>query len=151
MIKFHSESICNWKKKGHKRCRKPLSLSCSSSACAPSSSRTSPSLSLSLSLLCIRAHCLIGERGINPESEGGEEVVVVGKELIDRSRMQQQMAATVEEQMMVKAIREELPWESLPKRIQAALVSKDDWHRRYNIYLPRIPSIRALIPFLLAS
>lgn len=129
----------------------PLSLSCSSSACAPSSSRTSPSLSLSLSLLCIRAHCSIGERGINPESEGGEEVVVVGKELIDRSRMQQQMAATVEEQMMVKAIREELPWESLPKRIQAALVSKDDWHRRYNIYLPRIPSIRALIPFLLAS
>lgn len=150
MIKFHSESICNWKKKGHKRCRKPLSLSCSSSACAPSSSRTSPSLSLSLSPLHPRA-LLDRREGNQSWSEGGEEVVVVGKELIDRSRMQQQMAATVEEQMMVKAIREELPWESLPKRIQAALVSKDDWHRRYNIYLPRIPSIRALIPFLLAS
>uniref|UniRef100_A0A0E0L1E0 FAM91 N-terminal domain-containing protein n=1 Tax=Oryza punctata TaxID=4537 RepID=A0A0E0L1E0_ORYPU len=49
--------------------------------------------------------------------------------------MQQQMAATVEEQMMVKAIREELPWESLPKRIQAALVSKDDWHRRFLKYI----------------
>lgn len=46
-------------------------------------------------------------------------------------RMQQQMAATVEEQMMVKAIREESPWEVLPKRIQAALVSKEEWHRRY--------------------
>lgn len=45
--------------------------------------------------------------------------------------MQQQMAATVEEQMMVKAIREESPWEALPKRIQAALVSKEEWHRRY--------------------
>jgi hypothetical protein len=45
--------------------------------------------------------------------------------------MQQQMAATVEEQMMVKAIREESPWEVLPKRIQAALVSKEEWHRRY--------------------
>uniref|UniRef100_A0A0E0DQD3 FAM91 N-terminal domain-containing protein n=1 Tax=Oryza meridionalis TaxID=40149 RepID=A0A0E0DQD3_9ORYZ len=51
--------------------------------------------------------------------------------------MQQQMAATVEEQMMVKAIREELPWESLPKRIQAALVSKDDWHRRIVDYCIR--------------
>nr|CAB3461753.1 unnamed protein product [Digitaria exilis] len=39
------------------------------------------------------------------------------------------MAATVEEQMMVKAIREESPWEALPKRIQAALVSKEEWHR----------------------
>jgi hypothetical protein len=46
-------------------------------------------------------------------------------------RMQQQMAATVEEQMMVKAIREESSWEVLPKRIQAALVSKEEWHRRY--------------------
>lgn len=45
--------------------------------------------------------------------------------------MQQQMAATVEEQMMVKAIRDECPWETLPKRIQAAVVSKDEWHRRY--------------------
>jgi hypothetical protein len=40
--------------------------------------------------------------------------------------MQQQMAATVEEQMMVKAIREECPWETLPKRIQAAVVTKEE-------------------------
>jgi hypothetical protein len=45
--------------------------------------------------------------------------------------MQRQMAATVEEQMMVKAIREESPWEALPKRIQAVLVTKEEWHRRY--------------------
>ncbi|XP_020168519.1 uncharacterized protein [Aegilops tauschii subsp. strangulata] len=51
--------------------------------------------------------------------------------------MQQQMAATVEEQMMVKAIRDECPWETLPKRIQAALVSKDEWHRRIVDYCIR--------------
>ncbi|KAF8748891.1 hypothetical protein HU200_012818 [Digitaria exilis] len=47
------------------------------------------------------------------------------------------MAATVEEQMMVKAIREESPWEALPKRIQAALVSKEEWHRRIVDYCIR--------------
>uniref|UniRef100_A0A804Q268 FAM91A1-like protein n=2 Tax=Zea mays TaxID=4577 RepID=A0A804Q268_MAIZE len=51
--------------------------------------------------------------------------------------MQQQMAATVEEQMMVKAIREESSWEVLPKRIQAALVSKEEWHRRVVNYCIR--------------
>uniref|UniRef100_A0ACD5T7I5 Uncharacterized protein n=1 Tax=Avena sativa TaxID=4498 RepID=A0ACD5T7I5_AVESA len=51
--------------------------------------------------------------------------------------MQQQMAATVEEQMMVKAIREECPWETLPKRIQAAVVSKEEWHRRVVDYCVR--------------
>jgi hypothetical protein len=50
--------------------------------------------------------------------------------------MQRQMAATVEEQMMVKAIREESSWEALPKRIQAAVVTKEDWHRRYNRLIP---------------
>ncbi|TVU18937.1 hypothetical protein EJB05_35058 [Eragrostis curvula] len=48
--------------------------------------------------------------------------------------MQRQMAATVEEQMMVKAIREESVWEELPKRIQAAVVTKEDWHRRIVDY-----------------
>ncbi|KAJ1286894.1 hypothetical protein BS78_03G387300 [Paspalum vaginatum] len=51
--------------------------------------------------------------------------------------MQQQMAATVEEQMMVKAIREESPWEALPKRIQATLISKEEWHRRIVDYCIR--------------
>ncbi|KAK1698992.1 hypothetical protein QYE76_015689 [Lolium multiflorum] len=51
--------------------------------------------------------------------------------------MQQQMAATVEEQMMVKAIREECPWETLPKRIQAAVVTKEEWHRRVVDYCIR--------------
>jgi hypothetical protein len=41
------------------------------------------------------------------------------------------MSATVEEQMVVKAIREECPWESLPKRLQSTLQTKDEWHRRY--------------------
>ncbi|CAL4963976.1 unnamed protein product [Urochloa decumbens] len=40
------------------------------------------------------------------------------------------MSATVEEQMVVKAIREECPWESLPKRLQSTLQTKDEWQRR---------------------
>jgi hypothetical protein len=39
-------------------------------------------------------------------------------------------SATVEEQMVVKAIREECPWESLPKRLQSTLQTKEEWHRR---------------------
>lgn len=39
-------------------------------------------------------------------------------------------AATVEEQLILKAIREECPWENLPKRLQSTLSSKEDWHRR---------------------
>lgn len=42
------------------------------------------------------------------------------------------MAATVEEQMVVKAIREECPWESLPKRLQSTLHTKEEWHRRFT-------------------
>ncbi|XP_052189288.1 uncharacterized protein LOC127799358 [Diospyros lotus] len=42
----------------------------------------------------------------------------------------QHAPATVEDQLMLKAIREECPWESLPKRLQATLGSKDEWHRR---------------------
>ncbi|CAI9757865.1 unnamed protein product [Fraxinus pennsylvanica] len=38
--------------------------------------------------------------------------------------------ATVEEQLILKAIREECPWESLPKRLQTTLSSKEEWHRR---------------------
>lgn len=38
--------------------------------------------------------------------------------------------ATVEEQLILKAIREECPWENLPKRLQSTLSSKDEWHRR---------------------
>ncbi|KAF5740192.1 hypothetical protein HS088_TW11G00258 [Tripterygium wilfordii] len=37
---------------------------------------------------------------------------------------------TVEEQLVLKAIKEECPWESLPKRLQATLGSKEEWHRR---------------------
>ncbi|GAV83251.1 hypothetical protein CFOL_v3_26699 [Cephalotus follicularis] len=42
----------------------------------------------------------------------------------------QHVPATLEEQLILKAIREECPWESLPKRLQATLASKDEWHRR---------------------
>ncbi|XWS14962.1 hypothetical protein CRYUN_Cryun35bG0053400 [Craigia yunnanensis] len=38
--------------------------------------------------------------------------------------------ATVEEQLFLKAIREECPWENLPKRLQATLNSKEEWHKR---------------------
>ncbi|OIV95473.1 hypothetical protein TanjilG_23916 [Lupinus angustifolius] len=37
---------------------------------------------------------------------------------------------TVEEQLLQKAIKEECPWENLPKRIQINLSSKEEWHRR---------------------
>ncbi|CAK9149039.1 unnamed protein product [Ilex paraguariensis] len=42
----------------------------------------------------------------------------------------QHVPATIEEQLILKAIREECPWESLPKRLQATLNSKEEWHRR---------------------
>ncbi|XVE55542.1 hypothetical protein DITRI_Ditri03aG0167200 [Diplodiscus trichospermus] len=42
----------------------------------------------------------------------------------------QHIPATVEEQLFLKAIREECPWENLPKRLQATLNSKEEWHRR---------------------
>ncbi|KAK9271195.1 hypothetical protein L1049_026785 [Liquidambar formosana] len=42
----------------------------------------------------------------------------------------QHIPATIEEQLLLKAIKEECPWESLPKRLQATLSSKEEWHRR---------------------
>ncbi|KAK6940194.1 FAM91, N-terminal domain [Dillenia turbinata] len=41
----------------------------------------------------------------------------------------QHAPATIEEQLFLKAIREECLWESLPKRLQATLTSKEEWHR----------------------
>jgi len=40
------------------------------------------------------------------------------------------MPATIEEQLILKAIKEECSWENLPKRLQSTLASKDEWHRR---------------------
>lgn len=42
----------------------------------------------------------------------------------------QRAPATIEEQLILKAIKEECPWENLPKRLQATLNSKEEWHRR---------------------
>lgn len=42
----------------------------------------------------------------------------------------QRAPVTIEEQLILKAIKEECPWENLPKRLQATLNSKDEWHRR---------------------
>ncbi|KAJ4952213.1 hypothetical protein NE237_029045 [Protea cynaroides] len=42
----------------------------------------------------------------------------------------QHMPATIEEQLLQKSIKEECPWENLPKRLQATLSSKEEWHRR---------------------
>ncbi|KAF9608538.1 hypothetical protein IFM89_009904 [Coptis chinensis] len=42
----------------------------------------------------------------------------------------QHIPSTIEEQLLLKAIREECHWENLPKRLQATLSSKDEWHRR---------------------
>ncbi|XP_021900569.1 LOW QUALITY PROTEIN: protein FAM91A1 [Carica papaya] len=42
----------------------------------------------------------------------------------------QHVPTTIEEQLILKAIKEECSWENLPKRLQATLGSKEDWHRR---------------------
>ncbi|KAI3920091.1 hypothetical protein MKW98_001347 [Papaver atlanticum] len=42
----------------------------------------------------------------------------------------QHLPTTIEEQLLLKAIREECPWDSLPKRLQATLSSKDEWHKK---------------------
>lgn len=42
----------------------------------------------------------------------------------------QRPPATMEEQLILKAIGEECPWESLPKRLQSTLNSREEWHRR---------------------
>lgn len=44
--------------------------------------------------------------------------------------------ATVEEQLILKAIKEECSWENLPKRLQSTLNSKEDWHRRFVFIFP---------------
>lgn len=49
-------------------------------------------------------------------------------------RKMQRNPATIEEQLILKAIREECPWESLPKRLQSTLSSKEEWHRRLASY-----------------
>ncbi|XP_065880927.1 uncharacterized protein [Euphorbia lathyris] len=42
----------------------------------------------------------------------------------------QRIPVTVEEQLILKAIKEECQWENLPKRLQATLTTKEEWHRR---------------------
>ncbi|KAF6172853.1 hypothetical protein GIB67_035407 [Kingdonia uniflora] len=42
----------------------------------------------------------------------------------------QRIPSTIEEQLILKTIKEECPWDNLPKRLQATLSSKDEWHRR---------------------
>lgn len=39
--------------------------------------------------------------------------------------------------MVVKAIREECPWDSLPRRLQSTLHTKEEWHRRIVDYCIR--------------
>ena len=52
---------------------------------------------------------------------------------------------TDEEQLLKKAIKEECTWENLPKRIQATLSSKEEWHRR----LEKVASRLILDPIVL--
>lgn len=42
----------------------------------------------------------------------------------------QRTPATIEEQLITKAVKDECPWENLPKRLQSVLSSKEEWHRR---------------------
>lgn len=57
----------------------------------------------------------------------------------------QRAPVTVEEQLLQKAIKEECTWENLPKRIQATLSSKEEWHRR----LEKVASRLILDPIVL--
>ncbi|XP_073014432.1 uncharacterized protein [Typha latifolia] len=49
----------------------------------------------------------------------------------------QHLPATIEEQLILKSIKEECPWENLPKRLQATLSTKEEWHRRIIDYCIR--------------
>ncbi|XP_020103014.1 protein FAM91A1 isoform X1 [Ananas comosus] len=49
----------------------------------------------------------------------------------------QHLPATVEEQLILKSIREECLWENLPKRLQATLTTKEEWYRRVIDYCIR--------------
>ncbi|XP_024528555.1 protein FAM91A1 isoform X1 [Selaginella moellendorffii] len=44
------------------------------------------------------------------------------------------LTTNVEEQLIVKAIQEEVTWENLPKRLKLFMASKDDWHRKIKEY-----------------
>ncbi|KAJ4762820.1 FAM91 carboxy-terminus protein [Rhynchospora pubera] len=46
----------------------------------------------------------------------------------------QRVAGSVEEQLIVKSIREECLWDNLPKRLQVTLATKEEWHRRIVDY-----------------
>ncbi|CAL5414978.1 unnamed protein product [Camellia sinensis] len=46
----------------------------------------------------------------------------------------QHIPNTIEDQLILKAIKEECPWVSLPKRLQAVLNSKEEWHRSLFSY-----------------
>lgn len=42
----------------------------------------------------------------------------------------QRVQATIEEQLILKSIKEECQWENLPKRLQTTISTKEEWHRR---------------------
>ncbi|XP_019099374.1 PREDICTED: protein FAM91A1-like [Camelina sativa] len=46
----------------------------------------------------------------------------------------QHSPVTIEDQLISKAVREECPWENLPKRLQSILGSKDEWHKRVTAH-----------------
>ncbi|KAK8528218.1 hypothetical protein V6N12_074753 [Hibiscus sabdariffa] len=48
----------------------------------------------------------------------------------------QHIPTTVEEQLFLKAVKEECRWENLPKRLQPIFSSKDEWHRSFHYLTP---------------
>lgn len=56
----------------------------------------------------------------------------------------QHLPNTVEDQLLLKSIKEECPWENLPKRLQATLASKEEWHRRLPTVLDSL--LRLVFP-----
>lgn len=46
----------------------------------------------------------------------------------------QRITTSVEEQLIIKAIQDETPWENLPKRLKVFVTSKEDWHRKVKDY-----------------
>ena len=56
-------------------------------------------------------------------------------------------SVTVEEQFIQKAIKEECPWESLPKRLQVTLSSKEEWHRRLETESAAVLLVSLILSF----
>ncbi|MQL71247.1 hypothetical protein Taro_003550, partial [Colocasia esculenta] len=93
----------------HRRSKRRATSPLSTSRCS-----VAPHLSILISLCLLSSIC--------PSSRY--------RKLCVHHQKMQRIPATIEEQLFLKSIKEECPWENLPKRLQATLSSKEEWHKR---------------------